>query len=208
MAIKKKIIIRGKKVHDVGYRPFLLGIAESMEIDRFFADKILINKKQVVYALVCSSEENVKAFIEIASSKFPNESDVEKVDVEDYEGNVMKAESYYRYLTAMQLSKIGTYGGRMLEKQENTLEKQDSMLGKMDTMIEKQDSMLGKMDTVIEKQSETTEEIKEVSGRIYQNREETVSEIRSLRSDLKSYFDERLIRLELEVAQIKAKVCA
>jgi len=38
MAIKKKIIIRGKKVHDVGYRPFLLGIAESMEIDRFFAD--------------------------------------------------------------------------------------------------------------------------------------------------------------------------
>jgi acylphosphatase len=208
MAIKKKIIIRGKKVHDVGYRPFLLGIAESMEIDRFFADKILINKKQVVYALVCSSEENVKAFIEIASSKFPNESDVEKVDVEDYEGNVMKAESYYRYLTAMQLSKIGTYGGRMLEKQDNTLEKQDSMLGKMDTMTEKQDSMLGKMDTVIEKQSETTEEIKEVSGRIYQNREETVSEIRSLRSDLKSYFDERLIRLELEVAQIKAKVCA
>ncbi len=201
MTMKKKIIIRGKKVHDVGYRPFLLGIAESLEIERFFADNMFINKKQVVYALIGSSEENVKAFIEIASSKFPDESDVEKVDVEDYEGTVMKVESYYRYLTAMQLSKIGTYGGRMLEKQDNTLQKQD-------TMIEKQDTMLGKMDTMIEKQSETTEEIRDISGRIDQNREETVSEIRLLRSDLKSYFDERLIRLELEVAQIKARVCA
>lgn len=194
MTVKKKIIIRGKKVHDVGFRPFLLGIAESMEIERFFADNMFINKKQVVYALIGSSEENVKAFIEIASSKFPDESEVEKVDVEDYEGTVMKVESFYRYLTAMQLSKIGTYGGRMLEKQDKTLEKQDTMLGKMDTMIEKK--------------SETTEEIRDISGRIDQNREETVSEIRLLRSDLKSYFDERLIRLELEVAQIKARVCA
>ncbi len=166
MTMKKKIIIRGKKVHNVGYRAFLLGIAESLEIERFFADNMFINKKQAVYALIGSSEENVKAFIEIASSKSPDESDVEKVDVEDYEGNVMKVESYYRYLSAMQLSKIVTYGGRMIEKQ----------------------------DVMIEKQSENTGEI--------------VSEIKSLRGDLKSYFDERLIRLELEVAQIKAKVCA
>jgi hypothetical protein len=44
--------------------------------------------------------------------------DVEKVDLEDYSGNVMRIESYYRYLTAMQLSKIATYGGKMLEKQD------------------------------------------------------------------------------------------
>ncbi len=101
MDAKKKIIITGQKVHEIGYRPFLLGMAESLEIERFFADNTFINKEQTVYALVDSSEEKVEAFVEIASSKFPEKSDVEKVDVEDYSGNVMRIESYYRYLTAV-----------------------------------------------------------------------------------------------------------
>ncbi len=123
--IRKRLLVKGQKVHDVGYRPFLLGLAESLEIERFFADNIFIEGKQAVYALIDSSEENAKAFIEIASSKFPENSDVEKVEAEDYTGNVMKTESYYRYLTAMQLSMIATYGGNMLEKQDRMLEKQD-----------------------------------------------------------------------------------
>jgi len=101
--IRKRLLVKGQKVHDVGYRPFLLGLAESLEIERFFADNIFIEGKQAVYALIDSSEENAKAFIEMASSKFPENSDVEKVEEEDYTGNVMKTESYYRYLTAMQL---------------------------------------------------------------------------------------------------------
>ena len=125
MGLKKKIIISGQKVHDVGYRPYLLGIAEAVEIERFFVDNIFSDEKQVVYALINSSEENVDSFIEIASSKFPEQSIVEKVEVEDYKGNVMKIESFYRYLTAMQLSKIANYGGKMLDKQDKMLDKQD-----------------------------------------------------------------------------------
>jgi acylphosphatase len=121
MDVKKKIIIKGQRVHDVGYRPFLLGIAESMEIERFFAKNILMDEKQVVHALVNSYEEKVEAFIDIVSSEYPEKSVVESVEVEDFIGNVTKIESYYRYLTAMQLSKIATYGGKMLEKQENTI---------------------------------------------------------------------------------------
>ena len=133
MDVKKKIIITGQKVHDIGYRPFLLGIAESLGIESFFADNTFVNKKQAVYALVDSSEEKVEAFVEIASSKFPEKSDVEKVDVEDYSGNVMKIESYYRYLTAMQLSKIAAYGGKMLEKQDSLLEVTEKGFGDMRT---------------------------------------------------------------------------
>ena len=122
--MKKKLVILGD-VHDVGYRPFLLGIAESLEIERFFADNIKINGKKAVYALVDSSEDKVRAFIQIASSKFPEDASVDEVEVEDYQGNVMKTENYYRYLSAMRLSKIATYGGRMLKKQDAMLKKQD-----------------------------------------------------------------------------------
>jgi acylphosphatase len=125
---RKRLQVKGQKVHDVGYRTFLLGLAESLEIERFFADNIFIEGKQAVYAIIDSSGENVRAFIEIASSKFPENSDVEKVEAEDFTGNVMKTESYYRYLTAMQLSRIATYGGNMLEKQDRMLEKQDTTI--------------------------------------------------------------------------------
>ncbi|GBE54600.1 hypothetical protein BMS3Bbin15_00758 [archaeon BMS3Bbin15] len=36
--IKTKIIITGGKVHEVGYRVFLLGVAGSLGLGRFFAD--------------------------------------------------------------------------------------------------------------------------------------------------------------------------
>jgi len=35
-------------MHDVGYRPFLLGIAGSLEIERFFADNVYVDWKQAV----------------------------------------------------------------------------------------------------------------------------------------------------------------
>ncbi len=54
--------------------------------------------------------------------------DVDKIEVMNYEGNVTKTESYYRYLTAMQLAKIATYGRRMLEKQDMMLDKQDTTI--------------------------------------------------------------------------------
>jgi acylphosphatase len=68
---------------------------------------------------------------------------------------------------------------------EKSLDKQDQMLGKQDQMLGKQDELIGKMD-------ETKEEI--------------VGEIRDLRSDLKTSLDDRLSRIESDVAQIKAKV--
>ncbi|MCS7144714.1 MAG: acylphosphatase, partial [Archaeoglobaceae archaeon] len=68
--MKVKITIAGK-VHDVGYRPFLLGIAESLEIERFFADNFLIGGKQVVEILLDASEEKVKSFIELIKIKKP-----------------------------------------------------------------------------------------------------------------------------------------
>jgi acylphosphatase len=163
--MRKRILITGK-VHDVGYRPFLLGLAESLEIERFFADNIFVNSKQAVEILIDGSEDKINAFIELVKRKTPENADVERIDIGDYDGNIMKTESYYRYLTAMQLAKIATYGGKMLnkqdsmiEKQDLMIEKQDTMLGKMDSMIEKQDlmiekqdTMLGKMDSMIEKQ--------------------------------------------------------
>jgi acylphosphatase len=148
----KKILLIGGRVHDVGYRPFLLGVAESLGIRRFFADNTFVKDKECVEVLIDDEEDKVKAFIDVISGKCPENAVLDKIEQEDYEGPVMNVESYFRYLNAMQLSRIATYGGRMLEKQDSMLEKQDSMLEKQDSMLEKQDSMLEKQDSMLEKQ--------------------------------------------------------
>jgi acylphosphatase len=201
-------------VHDVGYRPFLLGLAESLEIRRFFADNVVIDNVQAVVVLVGDLEEKVNTFIELVKREKPENAEVHEIKVDDYDQGVMKTESYYRYLTALQLSKIATYGGRMLkkqdsmlekqdsmlEKQDSMLEKQDSMLEKQDSMLEKQDSMLKKQDSMLEKQDETIKAIREESER---TREEIGGKIDLLRSDLKDYMESNLRSIREEIYEIK-----
>ena len=67
------------------------------------------------------------------------------------------------------------------------------------TILEKQDSML-------EKQDETISEIRNVSEKIDQGKEEIVTEISALREDLKSYMENKFARIEQEITEIKMKV--
>ncbi|MGC8932428.1 MAG: acylphosphatase [Candidatus Methanodesulfokora sp.] len=150
---RKRVVIVGM-VHDVGYRPLLLGIAGFLGIERFYADNIFIEGKQAVEVLFDAPDDKISAFIDLIKKKKPEEAVVERIDVEDYSGDVMKMEDYYRYLTAMQLWKIASYGGQMLKKQDMMLEKQDLMIQKQDLMIQKQDEMLKKQDEMLKKQDE------------------------------------------------------
>ncbi len=124
----RRILIVGGRVHDVGYRPFLLGLAESVGLERFFADNVFEGDRQAVEVLVDGPEEVLERFLELVGERRPEGAEVDEVRIEEYGGRVMEIESYYRYLTATQLSKIASYGRFMLEKQDQMLEKQDQML--------------------------------------------------------------------------------
>jgi len=122
MRVKRRMIIKGGRVHGVGYRPLLLGIAESLEVGRFSADNLYVDGLEAVEVLVEDEGEKVKAFQEMAMKRRPEDAEVDRIDVTDYDGRVMRTESYYRYLTSMQLSKMAEYGGTMIEKQRETME--------------------------------------------------------------------------------------
>ncbi len=202
---KLRVLIVGK-VHEVGYRPLLLGLAESLDMERFFADNVYVNGKQAVEILIDADEDRTELFLDMLRRKKPENAVVEEIKVEDYDGRVMGIESYYRYLTAMQLAKIATYGGRMLEKQDETLGKMDKMLEKQDKMLEKQDLMLEKMDIMLKKQDETIREIRTVKEEVRATKEE----VKATREELSSKLDKtnellerRFERLEEEIERIK-----
>ncbi|NOZ59189.1 MAG: acylphosphatase [Euryarchaeota archaeon] len=131
---KLKVTITGRKVHDVAYRPFLLSIAEGFGIDRFFARNLTKEGQETVEALVEGDADKIDRFKEYVKENFPDNAGVADVSFSEHVGPVMAVESFYRFLTASQLSKIATYGGQMLGKQ-------DQALGKMDQMLDKQDDL-------------------------------------------------------------------
>ena len=119
--LRKRIIIRGGRVHDVGYRPFLLGVAESLEIGRFYADNIFVDGLQAVEVLVGDEAGKVDAFLDLVMRRRPEGALVEGIEASPYEGTVMKTEAYYRYLSSTQLAKMAAYGGEMIQKQDETV---------------------------------------------------------------------------------------
>ena len=116
--LKKKIIIKGQKVHDVGYRLFLLDEAESRLIP-FLSVKNIRAVMQEVEVLAGGEEERVEGFIEFVKTNFPDDAEMDSVSVEDYEGDIRTIESFSRSFSSSQLSKIAITGVAMLKLQSN-----------------------------------------------------------------------------------------
>jgi acylphosphatase len=180
--IKKKIIIKGQKVHDVGYRLFLLDEAEARLIP-FLSVKNIRNKAQVVEVLACGEEDRVERFIEFVTNNFPDDAEVNSVSVEDYEGDIRTIESFSRSFSISQLSKIARTGVAMLNLQSDMNDTLSNMNGVQSSMNEsikeisgKQDIMIGKQDIMIGKQDDTITVLKEF-------RKETGENFQLLHSD-------------------------
>ncbi|MGB9717750.1 MAG: acylphosphatase [Thermoproteota archaeon] len=184
--LKRRIVIRGERVQDVGYRLFLLEAAESLGLKGFQAR----NVNDYVEFLAEGEEEPVTRFVDFAKKNYPEPATVKEVVEEPYEGNVMSLEGFYRSFSLNQLVEIVNVGVSMLGKQDKMLEKQDSVLEKQDLMLEKQDQLLGKMDTMIEKQDLMLGKQDAVLNKMslmLEKQDVLIDEVRSLRNDLKAY---------------------
>ncbi|MEM4386849.1 MAG: acylphosphatase, partial [Candidatus Nitrosocaldus sp.] len=95
---------------------------------------------------------------------------------------------------------------QMLAKQDQMLNKQDQMLAKQDQMLNKQDQMLAKQDQMLAKQDQTLGKLDEIIHKIDDAKTGIINEIRMFRSDMKSMLDERLARIEEDIAKIKARL--
>jgi len=163
----KKIEIKGK-VHDVGYRLFLLSEAERLFIEKFDARNVLINGEQHLIVLVGGAEERINMFVEFAESNYPPEASVESVEVKDYGEEVRSIDSFRQSFMVFQLTKIAQAGVGMLGKQDAMLEKQDAMLEKQDETIK-----------VIKEESEKTREVaREVARDEGEKTREVVEKVR------------------------------
>jgi len=141
-------------------------------------------------------EPALEEFVSLAGEESPPAAEVRSVEVGEHPGPVPDIESFYRAFSLEQLVRIVQAGVQMLDKQDLMLDKQDLMLGKMDQMLDKQDLMLEKQDLTITEIRSAKEELKKEMREGFDR----------LRSDLRSLLDERLRRIEEDLALIKARL--
>ncbi len=103
--MKLKITITGPKVHDVGYRYFLMSNAIDLGLRGFHARNRANENEQEVIALVEGDEEAVDDFKKLVTAKKPEQSEVSKIAFGDYTGEIMHAGEYAQVCSALQLNK-------------------------------------------------------------------------------------------------------
>lgn len=114
---KRRILIKGKKVHNVGYRAFLLDEAEAILIPNFSARNIK-NETEIVEVLVGGNKEKIDTFIKFIKNNYPEAAEIIDISVEDYDGEIRTIEAYSRSFSASQLSKIAITGVSLLKNQK------------------------------------------------------------------------------------------
>ena len=120
--MKLKIKIAGQKVHDVGYRYFLMSNAIDLGLKGFHARNRTGETAPEVIALVEGDEDTVADFKKIVETRKPEHSQVSHIAFEDYHGDVMKTESYAQICSAIQLNKAIPVLLEIRDNTKNTLE--------------------------------------------------------------------------------------
>ena len=103
--MKLKITVSGPKVHDVGYRSSFSELAFSLGLRGFEVFNDELNDQQAVVALIEGDDARVNRFRKIANSTQPPLASVERVLVEDYQGEIMPAWQFASIGTFSQMNK-------------------------------------------------------------------------------------------------------
>ncbi|HOV83138.1 MAG TPA: acylphosphatase [Methanothrix sp.] len=103
--MKLKIKITGPKVHDVGYRVFLLKHAMNTALSGLSTYNWDEDGQQEVIALVEGDEARIKAFLKAVEKKKPELAEVSNVTSEPYDGEVGRTSEVAMFCSFVQLDK-------------------------------------------------------------------------------------------------------
>jgi acylphosphatase len=103
--MKQKMRILGPRVHDVGYRYFLMSNAMSRGIRMFEAHNIEGGEEDEVMVLVDGGEKEIAALRKLVETRRPERAEVSKVAFEDYDSDVIRIGEYAQFCTTVQMNK-------------------------------------------------------------------------------------------------------
>ena len=174
--MKLKIIIKGKKIHNIGYRVLLVNKALTLGVNNFNTFNTFIDGLQTVITMIEADDENIEEFKGFIHTTRPKDAEVESINVEEYKNSIPPIE---RFVQAFQMEQLGKSIPILLEMRN----KQDSMLDKQDSMVKLQSETI----VTIKAEEEKTRDV--ISNRITQDVAELRHEIDYVKSILSKVVD-------------------
>ncbi|MCK9564679.1 MAG: acylphosphatase [Methanothrix sp.] len=104
--MKQQAKITGPKVHDVGYRIFLMEASMDCGVMRISAYWHEEDSSQVVICLVEGDEARIAAFQKFVESHWPVQAEVSDITWEDYDGDVMRISEFAQICACRILQKL------------------------------------------------------------------------------------------------------
>ena len=198
-------------VQMAGFRTFIKNVADSLNVNGFAENdkdgsvKVVCEGEwEAIERLVNAIKQNSPSFVRIKEVKAAYEEYKSEFSSFESRGADVPGEGESEVVALMRsFDKKGEVMVGILGSMNETLK---GVKGDTSMMLEKQDMMLEKQDMMLEKQDETIGAIGGVSEKIDQSKEEIVTEISSLREDIRSYMAEKFTKIEHEVEAIKAKI--
>jgi len=140
--VKIRAEITGPRVHDVGYRPFLVQAGFELGLEGLNVRNVVEGGEQTVLVLAEGEEEEVREFTEFMKSNRPGDAEVKEIKFEEYSNHVPPIERAVNFQLLEQINKGIPAILELRETGEELKKIGYQMLGKQDQMLGKQDETL------------------------------------------------------------------
>ena len=189
---RANIGIKGN-VQMAGFRTFIKNMADSLNV-KGFAENLEDGSVKVICE---GEEEGINELINSIKEKTPSFASIEEMNeaYEEYKGEFTSFERRGADVPREE----GTSESEMLALMRSFDKKGEVMIGILSSMNETMKSVKEDTSQMLEKQDDTIEAID-------RSKEEIVTEVKSLREDLRSYMENKFAKIEYEIEGIKAKI--
>jgi acylphosphatase len=203
--MKLKVKISGSRVHDVGYRVFLLRHAMNLALPGLSTYNWDEDGRQEVIALVEGDEARVASFLKSVKSKKPELAEVSSVTYEDYEGEVGRTSEVTMLCSFVQLDKAIPL---LLDMRDDlkAVRKNTDMIPQIREDIKAvrktTDATLNEIKAVRKTTDATLDEIKAVR----KTTDSTLDEIKGMREDIQPGYAMQFRQVQSDVRAIKDRL--
>ena len=192
--MKLKIKIVGSKVHDVGYRVFLLKHAMNLALPGLSTYNWEENGQQEVIALVEGDEARITAFLRTVEKNKPEPAEVSKVTFEDYDGDVGRTSEVAMLFSFVQLDKAIPL---LLDMRDDlkAVRKNTDMIPQISEDIK-----------AVRKNTDTIPQISEDIKAVRKTTDATLDEIKGMREDIQPGYAMQFRQMQADVRVIKDRL--
>ncbi|HPT18943.1 MAG TPA: acylphosphatase [Methanothrix sp.] len=199
--MKLKVKISGTRVHEVGYRVFLLKHAMNLALPGLSTYNWEEGGQQEVIALLEGDEARISAFLQTVEKKKPELAEVSKVTIEDYDGDVGRTSEVAMFCSFVQLDKAIPL---LLDMRDDLKEMKGDIKA-----VRKNTDMIPQISEDLKAVRKNTDMIPQISediNAVRKTTDATLDEIKGMREDIQPGYAMQFRQVQSDVRAIKDRL--